>query len=129
MELNINSPAYFKDLYGVDDEVYNFFQKAYKFFLDKEYSDTLQIVGIAPFAVPQEILNSGEWKESIRLINNKSCAIVAVKIDFDEYYNADGKRRIVLIKKAILKSVKKINAKTTFDYQKFKTDLTQLSVD
>lgn len=28
MELNINSPAYFNQHYGVDDEVYQFCQKA-----------------------------------------------------------------------------------------------------
>lgn len=35
MELNINSPVYFKDHYGIDDEVYKFCQRAYLFFKDK----------------------------------------------------------------------------------------------
>ena len=34
MELNINSPVYFKDRYGIDDEVYKFCQRAYLFFKD-----------------------------------------------------------------------------------------------
>ena len=37
MELNINSPVYFKDHYGIDDEVYKFCQRAYLFFKDKKY--------------------------------------------------------------------------------------------
>ena len=40
MELNVNSIAYYKDHYPIDNEAYNFFQKAYLFFLDKEYRDT-----------------------------------------------------------------------------------------
>ena len=35
MELNINSPVYFKDHCGIDDEVYRFCQRAYLFFKDK----------------------------------------------------------------------------------------------
>lgn len=45
MELNINSPAYFKEHYGIDDEVYKFCQKAYIFFKDKEYSNTYRGTG------------------------------------------------------------------------------------
>ena len=39
MEFNINSPVYFKEHYGVDDEVSKFCQKAYLFFIIevKEY--------------------------------------------------------------------------------------------
>ena len=56
MELNINSPVYFKDHYGIDDEVYKFCQRAYLFFKDKKYSNTLQIIGIVPIVEPQEIV-------------------------------------------------------------------------
>ena len=56
MELNINSPVYFKDHYGIDDEVYKFCQRAYLFFKDKKYSNTLQIIGIVPIVKPQEIV-------------------------------------------------------------------------
>ncbi|WP_180994710.1 hypothetical protein [Clostridium sp. chh4-2] len=53
MELNINSPAYFTEHFGVDDEVYRFCQKAYIFFKGKEYSDILHIIGIVPVVAPQ----------------------------------------------------------------------------
>lgn len=78
MELNVNSPAYYKDHYGIDDEVYSFFQKAYFFFLDKEYSDTLKTVGIVPIVAPKELYDSGDWKESVRLIDGNNCAIVSL---------------------------------------------------
>ncbi|MDE7249631.1 MAG: hypothetical protein K2N82_07035, partial [Lachnospiraceae bacterium] len=79
MELNINSPAYFSEHYGVDDEVYKFCQKAHLFFKDKEYSSTLQIIGIMPFAAPQEIYDSGAWKEHIRFICNKNCVSIGIR--------------------------------------------------
>ena len=54
MELNINSPAYFKEHYGIDD-VYRFCQRAYLHFKDKVYSEILHIIGIAPIVAPKEL--------------------------------------------------------------------------
>lgn len=44
MELNINSPAYFTNHYGVDDEVYRYCQNLHNYFKTKEYSETLTII-------------------------------------------------------------------------------------
>ena len=97
MELNVNSPAYYKDKYGVDDKVYNFFRRAHRFFSDKEYSDTLHIIGVSPIVAPQELYESGKYKESVQLVDNKSCAIIVFRIDFEEYCNADSCQKIKLI--------------------------------
>lgn len=32
MEFNMNTPAYFKDIYGVDDDVYRYCQNLHDFF-------------------------------------------------------------------------------------------------
>lgn len=122
MELNINSPAYFKEHYGVDDEVYRFCQKVYLFFKDKEYSETLHIIGITPVAAPQEIYDSGAWKESTRLVSNKSCAIITIRMDFENYYTADSFEKIEQTKQMILTAVKRIKSKGKFDYDKFRED-------
>lgn len=122
MELNINSPAYFKEHYGVDDEVYRFCQKVYLFFKEKEYSETLHIIGITPVAAPQEIYDSGAWKESTRLVSNKSCAIIAIRMDFESYYTADSFEKIEQTKEMILTAVKRIKSKGKFDYDKFRED-------
>ena len=122
MELNINSPAYFSQHYGVDNEVYRFCQNVYLYFKDKEYSDTLHTIGIAPVAAPQELYDDGEWKESVKLISNRSCAIISIRMDFQEYYNADSAEKILLTKKMILKAVKKIKSKGKFDYDAFERD-------
>ncbi len=123
MELNVNSPAYYSSHYGIDDAVNHYFQKAYLYFLDKEYSKKLKIVGISPIVAPEEIYVSGAWKESVNLIGNKSCAIISLKINFEEYHNADSFGKIELTKQLILNGLKKIKAKADFDYESFKKDL------
>lgn len=122
MELNVNSPAYFKDHYGVDDEVYRFCQKVYLFFQDKEYSDTLHSIGIMPVAAPQEVYDSGAWKERMQFIGNKSCAIITLRMDFQSYYKASSSEKVEQIKELILTAVKRIKSKGKFDYGKFRED-------
>lgn len=122
MELNINSPAYFKEQYGIDDEVYRFCQKAYLFFRDKEYSDTLHTIGIVPVAAPQEIYDSGAWKESIRFLDNKRVASIFIRMDFEDYYHADSMEKVEQTKEMILTAVKRVKSKGKFDYEKFKED-------
>jgi len=128
MELNINTPAYFNQHYGIDDEVYRFCQDVYMYFKDKEYSDTLHSIGIAPVAAPQELYDDGAWEESVKLINNKSCAIISVRMNFEEYYSANSTKKIFLTKKMILKAVKKIRSKGKFDYDAFERDFGEISL-
>ena len=52
MELNVNSPAYFTQQFGVDDEVYRMCRETREFLRDKEYSEVLQVIGILPVAAP-----------------------------------------------------------------------------
>ncbi len=126
MELNINSPAYFKEHYGVDDEVYKFCQKAYVFFKDKEYSDTLHIIGIIPVVAPQEIYDSGKWKENIKFLCNKSVVSLTIRMNFENYYKADSLGKVEQTKEMILTAVKQIKSKGNFNYDKFKNDLLYL---
>lgn len=126
MELNINSPAYFKEHYGIDDEVYKFCQKAYVFFKDKEYSNIIHIIGIAPVVAPREIYDSGKWKESTKFLCNKSIVCIAIRMDFENYYKADSLGKIEQTKEMILTAVKRIKSKGKFDYDKFKEDLLSL---
>ncbi len=126
MELNINSPAYFKEHYGVDDEVYKFCQKAYVFFKDKEYSDTLHIIGIIPVVAPQEIYDSGKWKENIKFLCNKSIVSITIRMNFENYYKADSLEKVEQTKEMILTAVKQIKSKSKFNYDKFKNDLLYL---
>lgn len=129
MDLNINSPAYFSEHYGVDNDVYRFCQKAFLFFKDKEYSNTLKTIGITPVAAPQEVYDNGFWKESVRLIGGKECAIIMIRMDFNRYYEADSSEKILQIKETVLKAVKKIRSRCSFDHAQFERDLLSIPPD
>ena len=127
MELNVNSPAYFSQFYGVDNEVYRFCQKVYHFFRQKEYSETLHIIGSTPAIAPENIYAEGKWKESLRFIDNKRCAIITVRMDFDSYYQASEEGKKSLIKSAILRAMKKVCSREKFDYDQFEIDLNSIT--
>ncbi len=126
MELNINLPAYFKEHYGADDEVYRFCKKAYLFFKDREYSNILHIVGIMPVVAPQEMYDRGAWKESVRFLDNQNVASIVIGMNFEDYYHADSMGKLEQIKEMILTAVKRIKTKGKFDYVKFKEDFLSL---
>lgn len=122
MELNINSPAYFTKQYGVDDEVYRFYQKVYVFFKDREYSNVLHTIGIVPVVAPLELYDNRTWEESIRFLGNKNTVHIVIRMDFEKYHNADSLEKVEQIKEMILTAVKRIKSKGKFDYERFKED-------
>lgn len=126
MEVNINSPVYYKDHYGIDNAVYRFTQRAHLFFKEKAYGDTLQIIGIVPIIAPQEVYAAGNYKERVRFLCGKSVASVEVKMDFDAYHNADSSGKIALTKDMLLTAAKQIKTKVDFDYDRFRDDLESL---
>ena len=123
MELNINSPAYFTDHYGIDEEVYKYCQQLHDFFRTREYSESMNIIGITPVIAPKEIYDQGMWKEKVQVVGLGSCAIIDIRMDFDNYYNADSNGKIELIQQMIIRAVRKIKSKGKFDWEKFRDDL------
>lgn len=123
MELNINSPAYFTDHYGIDEEVYKYCQQLHDFFRTREYSESMNIIGITPVIAPKEIYDQGMWKEKVQVVELGSCAIIDIRMDFDNYYNADSNGKIELIQQMIIRAVRKIKSKGKFDWEKFRDDL------
>ena len=123
MELNINSPAYFTDHYGIDEEVYKYCQQLHDFFRTREYSESMNITGITPVIAPKEIYDQGMWKEKVQVVGLGSCAIIDIRMDFDNYYNADSNGKIELIQQMIIRAVRKIKSKGKFDWEKFRDDL------
>lgn len=75
-----------------------------------------------PIVAPQELYDSGAWKESVQLVYNKSCAIISIRMDFEKYYMASSQEKMVQIKDAVLKAVKKVKSKGRFDYEQFRED-------
>ena len=126
MEVNINSPVYYRDHYGIDNAVYRFTQRAHLFFKEKEYSDTLLIIGIVPIIAPQEAYAAGNYKERVKFLCGKSVASVEIKMDFDAYHYADSSGKIALTKDMLLTAAKRIKTKVDFDYDRFRDDLESL---
>ena len=123
MELNINSPAYFTDHYWIDEEVYKYCQQLHDFFRTREYSESMNIIGITPVIAPKEIYDQGMWKEKVQVVGLGSCAMIDIRMDFDNYYNADSSGKIELIQQMIIRAVRKIKSKGKFDWEKFRDDL------
>ena len=88
----------------------------------------MHTIGIVPVAAPQELYDDGAWKESVKLISNKTCVIISIRMNFEEYYNADSTEKILLTKKMIIKAVKKIKSKGRFDYDAFERDFGTISL-
>lgn len=127
MELNINSPAYFKEHYGIDDEVYRFCQRAYMHFRDKEYSEILHIIGIVPVVAPEKLYEEHvAWKEGCSWRCHNSCVAIRIRMDFETYYNANSEEKVRLTKEMILKAIKKVKSKGKFDYDRFAADFAML---
>jgi hypothetical protein len=123
LELNINSPQYYKAHYGIDDDIYRFCQQLYLFFKDKEYSDTLRTVGIIPIIAPSELYERGEMKEHVHMIGLNSIASIEIRMDFEKYVNADKTEKKQMYKDMIAKAIKKVKNKGKFDYVTFCKDL------
>jgi len=123
MDLNINSPSYYKDIYGIDNEVYRMCSNISKFMKDKKYSDIIDIIAITPVIAPEDLQVDMKWRNNINYRNK--CRLIGIRrsIDFEEYVNSDIDNKCKLIIKNILESVKSISRKGKFDYDKFEKDL------
>ena len=120
MDLNINSPSYYKDIYGIDDNVYRMCKDIRNFMKDKKYSD---IVAITPVIAPEDLDVDSKWRNSINYQIKYRVIDIRKSIDFDEYVNSDIDNKCRLIIKNILESVKAISRKGKLDYNKFEKDL------
>ena len=97
MELNVNSPAYFTQQFGVDDEVYRMCWETREFLRDKEYSEVLRVIGILPVAAPEELFENGTWSEKVRFLNHQAVAAVRVKLDYERYRDGSSTTRVHMI--------------------------------
>ena len=49
--------------------------------------------------------------------------MIDIRMDFDNYYNADSNGKIELIQQMIIRAVRKIKSKGKFDWENFRDDL------
>lgn len=123
MELNINSPAYYTQNYGVIDEIYWLCRDLSLFLKDKQYSDFINIIGITPIIAPDSILKKGLFKDEKKVELKYGFASVSLKIDFEEYINSNLPQKKGLIMNNILRSIKIIHKRAKFNYDKFEKDV------
>ena len=123
MVLNINSPAYYTNIYGIDDEVYWMCRELSDFVKEKKYSNIIDIVGVVPIIAPKNDIDKGLWKEVKKCDLKFRVATVSLQISFDEYIQSDIKKKKSLIIDNILKSVKVISKKGQFNFDDFKEDV------
>ncbi|MDE7476769.1 MAG: hypothetical protein K2M91_02275 [Lachnospiraceae bacterium] len=71
---------------------------------------------------PQEMYDSGAWKESIKFLCNKSIVSIVIRMNFESYYNADSQGKLEQTKEMVLTAVKQIKSKGKIDYEKFEAD-------
>ena len=123
MELNINSPKYYKEVYGIDDEIYRLCQDMHIYFKNKSYSETINIIGIIPIIAPKELLENGKYKEVKHCSVAYGFADVNLFIDYEKYVGASLDEKKVLIVKNVVDSVKAIKTKGKIDFNHFKEDM------
>ena len=123
MVLNINSPAYYTNIYGIDDEVYWMCRELSDFVKGKKYSDIIDIVGVVPIIAPKDDIDKGLWKEEKKCDLKFRVATVSLQISFDDYIQSDIEKKKSLIIDNVIKSVKVISKKGKFDFNDFKEDI------
>ncbi len=123
MELYINSPSYYTQEYGVEDDIYWMCRKLSEWVKGKKYSDEINIIGIVPIVASDLVIKSGCFKEYKRCELTSGLASVSMQIDYEEYVKADIDNKKRLIIDNILKSVKSISKRGKINYSLFENDI------
>lgn len=128
MILNINSPAYYTNVFGVDDAVNDYFKKLPDFFRDKNYGQTVNTIGIVPIIAPKNEIEKGLWKEYCKVDVKYDYASISLQIDYDNYIGANEKGKIELLRDNIDKSINKISRKANINYIAFMEDILSIEI-
>ena len=123
MILNINSPAYYTNVYGVDEDVYKACSIISEYFRDKNYGEVVETIGIVPIIAPKDKIINGLWEECSKVEIIYGYASVSLQVDYDEFLGADANKKKELIRESIDKSIKKISRKIKIDYKSFSEEL------
>lgn len=109
MNLFLNSPSHYTQKFGVIEEVYMMCQYISQNINVRNYTDSLDTIGIVPMIAPPEIINEANWKE-IKHINTRfRIASIALYSDYEQFCSADlNDKKIVL--ENILDSLKVIKS-------------------
>lgn len=123
MDLNINSPSYYTQEHGVEDDIYWMCRELSDYVKEKKYSDAINIIGIVPIIAPASVLEKGLCKAHKKCEPQYGFASVSLYIDYEEYIKADTANKKRMIVDNILSSVKAVSKKGKIDYNLFAEDV------
>lgn len=123
MELNINSPSYYSNIYGVDDDIYWLCRNICGLVKEKKYSERIDHIGICPIVAPREFIEEGKWQEETKYALKSRLIIIKLQIDYERYVTGSIEEKKKLMVGNILRSVKAVKGKGKIDYLQFETDL------
>jgi len=123
MQLIINAPSYYKNIYGIDDEIYCLCKEISNFMNDKNYSDLIDRIGMTPIVAPDDIIQKGQWKEEVQYNIKSNLIIVKKHINYDRYVEGSIEEKKKLMIANILKSIKTVHRKGKINYLQFEEDL------
>lgn len=125
MILNINSPAYYTQKFGIDDELYTLSKQISNSVRKKQYSEVINTIGIVPIIAPQEILDEGMWKEKVLVSKLYQFVDVQLCINYDEFINGNSDVKRELYIKNIIDSIRAVGEKLrkNFETEKMINDI------
>lgn len=129
MELNINSPSYYTNEHGVEDEIYWMCRELSAFVREKEYSDIIKIIGIVPIIAPKSVIEKGLCKTLKKCERKYGFASVCLQIDYEKYVKADISTKKRLMIDNILASVKSVSKRGKINYSLFEEDVLKFCKD
>lgn len=121
MQLNINSPSYYKNEFGVDSEIYWMCREICDFVSKKDYGECR--IGITPIAAPLELIQKGEWEEETQYQMKSNLIIVKRHMDYEKYVSSSIEEKKMMILGNILRSLKAVKAKGKIPYDQLEQDV------
>ncbi|MBQ8497158.1 MAG: hypothetical protein IJ489_06885 [Clostridia bacterium] len=129
MNLYINSPSYYTQVYGVLDEVYDMCCVISQKIDITRYTDVLDTIGITPILAPNSEKEKGQWLDYQKVSMKARMASISLGADYDIFCDADMDMKKYMILENILRSlyVIKKKLKNKFDYECMKFDIVTIA--
>ena len=124
MNLFINSPIYYTQQYGIDNEIYKLCAYIVKNIDITKYTTAIDTLAITPIIAPKE-LDPDKLRNEMIFVR---AADISIPLSFEDYINADIKKKKKMIIENIIDSavILKKKLKSKFDLEMFINDLENL---
>ena len=129
MSFYINSPIYYTQAHGLDEDIYKVCRLLEKNIDIKNYTPLLDTVGITPIVAPASEICDGKWKEVKYISLIYRMASISLHIDYLDYVSTNDREKIIIdnILNSLLVIKKRL--KNGFDYERIEKDILTLVND